>query len=226
MNVKFQSIAICCLFSNLFFGCFNQTSSPKVLAEVQSKPFDIKQRIDDLKKSGELFDSCQFPYHGNCIYRLCSPRGLQSVSDSTLTEMGNENTSRKLVKYMQVPMIVLNKGKAYFTSNNSFEIYSSVIFMSEYNNETFNEFLLNDVKYSLERGEKVFDKGEFITSDSRLGHTYEFTIVKTHQYLAISYIDLSKYIVMIVLTANDKINYDNNYQNFEHLVTSFKYFGD
>lgn len=44
--------------------------------------------------------------------------------------------------------------------------------------------------------------------------------------MVISYIDVGKYIVMIILSANGRLEYDNNYKNFESIVKSFKYYGD
>ena len=210
------------LLLNFIFGCTNPTPAQQVLAAQDSSKFSTKKRIDELRSSGELFDSCQYPYHGNCIYRLCASVDLTSVADST--PIGGN--SRKLVTYMEKPRLIVDKGEAYFRSNNSFEIYSHVIFKSDYGDVAFNEFLNMDVAYSKKNGQIVSDKGKFITSDNYIGHIYKFDMKATGQYLAIAYINITKYIIMIVFSANNKIAYDNEYKYFAAVVKSFKYYGD
>lgn len=165
--MKIRSIIIYCILVKFIFGCTNSNQTKKNLPEEDSKIFSVEKRLEELKKSGELLDSCQYLYHGNCIYRLCAPYGLQGVSDSILIQ--DQKSSRKLVKYIQIPELIVDKEGSYFKSNESFEIYSNVIFKSEYKDVTFSEFLEKDIAYSKENGKVVTEKGKLSTSDNILG---------------------------------------------------------
>lgn len=214
-------LSIASYFALLYFisGCNNLTPIKNKVSENDSLNFTHESKIENPN------DTCQLIHHGNCRYTLCAPLFLVATPDSI--ELGERSSTRKLVKYTQLPMIVREvDGTVHEETNKSFEIYSNVIFKNEYGNVSFEEFIKKDIAYSMENGQLVSDKGRLITSDITNGHTYEFVVKKTQQYMAITYIDISKYIVMIVLSANNKTEFDNYYKTFEGIAKSFKYYGD
>ena len=100
-----------------------------------------------------------------------------------------------------------------------------MIFKEYPDTTTFDDFVSHDISYAINRGEIVLKKEEIKTSDENKGIVYEFK-PNTIQINAVSYIDLSKYIVMIVFLAKDSKTYNDHYLDFSSLVQSFKYYGD
>lgn len=216
-------IRISCFFAILLIGCSqNEKSSPPMIGNIKDTSSTIT-KVAMLRKKGELFDSCQFPYSGNCLYMLCASSDLISESDSS-----QKNTSSPiLVTYRRKPEIITDEKTktAYLKESDPFLIYSNVIFKENSDTITFDDFISKDVTAAIDRGEVVSKREEIMTSESIKSIVYQFNL-KADQYIAVSYIDISKYIVMIIYTANGLKAFIESYWYFSDIVKSFKYYGD
>lgn len=220
--MKVLLIYILTLYASLFVSC-KQKSNPAPKTMLTENKFSVEKKIKELRERGELFDSCQFPYQGNCFYRLCGSPGITSIRDTSFVTP----VSSILVAYIPKMRLITNEldKTAHFEQDNSFKIYSHVIFKEYPDTTTFDDFVSHDISYAINRGEIVLKKEEIKTSDENKGIVYEFK-PNTIQINAVSYIDLSKYIVMIVFLAKDSKTYNDHYLDFSSLVQSFKYYGD
>src|SRR5687767_13261267 len=95
-NMKRLVFILLCLSIIGAIGCAQNTKpSPQKLVSEKNN-FSIENRIMELRKRGELFDSCQFLYQGNCFYRLCGSNDLATISDTSLVT----SSSHILVTYV------------------------------------------------------------------------------------------------------------------------------
>ena len=206
----------------ILVSCSNTPNSNAKFTKPDSIEFSVKKMLTKIKDNGKFYDSCQFLYQGNCLYKLCAPAELMASSDTTFITQD----SRCLVKYTEKPKQIIYNNENAIQVNNEFQIYSHVLNKNIYNNIVIEEFIKNDVAYAMKLGQIVSQKSELRTADFKTAYTYQYEIPKTKQLLAVAYIDVYKYIVQIVLSANNKSEYDTNYNHFVSIVHSFEYYGD
>jgi hypothetical protein len=213
--------------SFLFFSCNNLSNQHKELINdstiKKSNSNYWKIKLDSIESSGLMDKSCQYMHLGNCLFRLCKPDSMSAYGISNATT--NKEETIPLVTYKEnLKLVTLANKTQDFTQDENNVIYSNVEFKSNRNNVSLKEFIEKDIAFSINQGLNVSKVAEVSTADNKKALLYKFSSNKTQQI--VSYVETSKYIILIVLLAETDKKLQKNFHRLESVVKSFYYYGD